>query len=84
MGALASIQSFIQFQSDVLQVPIVGYCSEYNDVYGMTKMVNKSVGLLSKKGLLHQKSVKQVLPNMDPLSCVARYNYWLDTVKKYD
>lgn len=78
-GAIAN-KFLLEFQSDVLQLPIIRMSTAEITALGAASLAGLAVGFFEKEDLLHSES-ERILPTMSKEKAEELYNGWLHAVE---
>jgi glycerol kinase len=79
-GELTQWDSYNQFLSDVVQLPLHFFGKEMLGIKGAGYLLGNELNFFSNSQLLQMKRtvLRQYVPQIDPLSSYATYSQWLE------
>ena len=77
-GPLSSNNHLLQFQADILQLPVIRMAEPQTQALGTALLTGLNSGFFKDKQDIqkHLKIDRTFLPSMDPISSLSRYNQW--------
>lgn len=83
-GPFSGNDFLMQFQADILQIPLARFSVDHARLYGMAYMMGLQTNCFDSPKVVEEwvDIDTQFVPSMDPITSHSKYNHWLECAMK--